>query len=158
MDVRHQALDARRAVRLSQQGKPDGLKSPAQTYIAGESYAGQYIPYIADAIEKTTLIPTRLRGLLIGNGWISPFEQYPAYLAYLEREKLVTKGSQGHQNVVAALKRCQKKLDEMDKKDNGRKGMVLVSECEAMLGVMTQATMKECVWCFSSSLRHPLMA
>ncbi|GJN91580.1 hypothetical protein Rhopal_004603-T1 [Rhodotorula paludigena] len=113
------------------------------TYIAGESYAGQYIPYIADAIEKTTLIPTRLRGLLIGNGWISPFEQYPAYLAYLEREKLVTKGSQGHQNVVAALKRCQKKLDEMDKKDNGRKGMVLVSECEAMLGVMTQATMKD---------------
>lgn len=50
------------------------------TYIAGESYAGQYIPYIADAISSSAWISTPLKGLVIGNGWISPKEQYPAYL------------------------------------------------------------------------------
>ncbi|GAA6047194.1 hypothetical protein JCM3770_006945 [Rhodotorula araucariae] len=112
------------------------------TYIAGESYAGQYIPYIADAIEKTTLVPTRLKGLLIGNGWISPREQYPAYLAYLEREGLVKKGSQAHKNLVAATERCNKTLEAMEARGEGGKGMVLVADCEAILGVMSAATMK----------------
>ncbi|BGP44767.1 Cell death protease [Rhodotorula kratochvilovae] len=113
------------------------------TYIAGESYAGQYIPYIADAIEKTTLIPTRLKGLLIGNGWISPREQYPAYLTYLEREGLVKKGSQAHKNVLAATEKCNKTLAAMEAKGEGGKGTVLVADCEAILGVMSAATMKD---------------
>lgn len=50
------------------------------TYIAGESYAGQYIPYIADAVMRSAWITTPLKGLIIGNGWISPREQYPAYM------------------------------------------------------------------------------
>jgi carboxypeptidase D len=33
-----------------------------QTYIAGESFAGQYIPYAADAILSTSEIETPLKG------------------------------------------------------------------------------------------------
>lgn len=51
-----------------------------QTYLAGESYAGQYIPYIAQAILDTTSISTPLKGILMGNAWINPEIQYPAYI------------------------------------------------------------------------------
>ncbi|GAA5850271.1 hypothetical protein JCM8547_001073 [Rhodosporidiobolus lusitaniae] len=112
------------------------------TYIAGESYAGQYIPYIADAILKTTSVSTNLKGLLIGNGWISPRHQYPAYLTYLVDKGFLRKGSQEYRNVAQTLEGCKKKLAEMDAKGLGSKGMVLVSECEAILGAMAAATMK----------------
>jgi hypothetical protein len=38
--------------------------------------------YIAQAILETTRLPTRLKGILIGNGWIDPWNQYPAYYEY----------------------------------------------------------------------------
>lgn len=91
------------------------------------------------------LLPTRLKGLLIGNGWISPREQYPAYLTYLEREGLLKKGTQAHRNVLAATQKCNATLAAMDAKNGaeGSKGMVLVPDCEAILGAMSAATMKD---------------
>ncbi|GAA5926332.1 hypothetical protein JCM3775_000987 [Rhodotorula graminis] len=117
--------------------------SNMDTFLAGESYAGQYIPYIADAIDKTMLLPTRLKGLLIGNGWISPREQYPAYLTYLERNGFLRKGTQAHRNVLAATEKCNATLAAMDARGAGGKGMVLVPDCEAILSVMSAATMKD---------------
>ncbi|GAA6032845.1 hypothetical protein JCM8097_000825 [Rhodosporidiobolus ruineniae] len=113
------------------------------TYIAGESYAGMYIPYIADAITKTTLISTPLKGLLIGNGWISPREQYPAYLTAIEAGGFVRKGSQEYRNVEAAVERCKAKIADMNSKMSNSKGLVLVGECEAILGALAGATMKD---------------
>ncbi|KAJ1959860.1 Cell death protease [Dipsacomyces acuminosporus] len=53
-----------------------------QLYISGESEAGTYLPYLADAILK---MPEgqrfNLSGVLIGNGWIDP---YPMYMSYVE--------------------------------------------------------------------------
>ncbi|BGO96609.1 Cell death protease [Rhodotorula toruloides] len=116
--------------------------SSMDTYIAGESYAGQYIPYIADAIEKTTIVNTPLKGLLIGNGWISPREQYPAYLDYLLDQRLVKENSQAHRNIRRVLDKCEEKLATIEK-DNGGKGMVLVGECEQILGAVGAATGKD---------------
>ena len=59
------------------------------TFVAiHKSFAGQHIPYLAQAILDHNASPTRkknwnLSGLLIGNGWISPLEQYNAYLDYV---------------------------------------------------------------------------
>ena len=83
-----------------------------QTYLAGESFAGQYIPYFgkcavaasvitskrdltsADALLKTPPSPKFvLSGLAIGNGWIDPKEQYPGYLDFAYEKKLLTKGT-----------------------------------------------------------------
>lgn len=113
------------------------------TYLAGESYAGQYIPYIASAIQRSTIISTPLKGLLIGNGWISPTEQYPAYLDYLVENQFLRKGSTGYRNVAKAVERCQKKLETLNKPGVAGKGTVLVNECEEILGVMSAATMKK---------------
>ncbi|KAI5477048.1 carboxypeptidase D [Pseudohyphozyma bogoriensis] len=113
------------------------------TYIAGESYAGQYIPYIADAILKTTLITPPLKGLLIGNGWISPKDQYPAYLEYLESRKLVAKGSEAHTQLVQKVDQCKAEMARMEKANPDGKGMVLIGKCEEILGVINSVTMKD---------------
>jgi carboxypeptidase D len=58
-------------------------------------------------------------------------------------KQLVRKGSIGYRNVLKAVEKCLKKLDDLDKGGNGGKGSVLVGECEEILGVMSAATMKE---------------
>ncbi|KAG9015864.1 Cell death protease [Tulasnella sp. JGI-2019a] len=82
------------------------------TYLAGESFAGQYIPYIADGILKTTQLPTPLKGLAIGNGWIDPRAQYPAYYDFAIESGLVTAGSQIDGKAKAALESCTKALNQ----------------------------------------------
>ncbi|CAG8808150.1 27057_t:CDS:2, partial [Dentiscutata erythropus] len=68
-------------------------------YIAGESYAGTYIPYIAKAIldrnNNTTdnKLKYNLRGVAIGNGWIDPIAQYNAYYTFSVKHNLLTGNS-----------------------------------------------------------------
>lgn len=46
-----------------------------------------------DAILSSNL-PTNLRGLAIGNGWIDALSQYPAYVEFGLREGLIKEGSE----------------------------------------------------------------
>lgn len=69
----------------------DGDKFPS-FHIAGESYAGRYIPLLANQIlednekiakhPEMNLEPLPLESVLIGNGITSPQHQYPAYVEY----------------------------------------------------------------------------
>ncbi|AEO63549.1 uncharacterized protein THITE_2108975 [Thermothielavioides terrestris NRRL 8126] len=100
-------------------------------YIAGESYAGQYIPYIAKHILDRNKLPTtkhkwNLMGLLIGNGWISPPEQYEAYLQYAFDRGLVQKGSDIGNKLEVQQRICQKQLAVS-------KGAVDSPDCEKIL-------------------------
>ncbi|XDG04418.1 hypothetical protein ABKA04_004033 [Annulohypoxylon sp. FPYF3050] len=84
-------------------------------YIAGESFAGQHIPYIAKAILERNKLPQtevawNLKGLLIGNGWISPPEQYEAYLAFAYEKGIVAKGSDASGKLEAQYRVCRKDL------------------------------------------------
>lgn len=59
-------------------------------YITGESYAGKYIPAMALHLYETTDI--KIAGLAIGNGWVDPFYQYPAYSHFAAANGLITEG------------------------------------------------------------------
>jgi cathepsin A (carboxypeptidase C) len=55
----------------------------APLYVAGESYAGQYVPiYGAAILNHNARVSARYRiplvSIIIGNGWVSPKEQFPA--------------------------------------------------------------------------------
>jgi carboxypeptidase D len=63
------------------------------TYLAGESYAGQYIPYFADALLNATSLGVPLRGAAIGNGWMDGRRQYPSFLEYALKHGLVKEGT-----------------------------------------------------------------
>lgn len=114
-----------------------------QTYIMGESYGGQYVPYVASALLKTHLVTPPLKGLLIGNGWVSPSDQYPAYLDYLLKRGLVGKNSREHKALSAAVRKCEVEIQRIEATESGRKGTVLVPVCEEILGVITESTKKE---------------
>ncbi|KAK7931633.1 pheromone processing carboxypeptidase kex1 [Apiospora marii] len=93
-------------------------------YIAGESFAGQHIPYIARAILKRNKNPQivgtpnshtdmhswNLKGILIGNGWVSPPEQYEAYLTYAYEKGLVKKGSDISQQLENSYRVCSREM------------------------------------------------
>ncbi|KAK4121362.1 alpha/beta-hydrolase [Parathielavia appendiculata] len=107
-------------------------------YIAGESYAGQHIPYIAKHILARNKKPEtqhkwNLAGLLIGNGWISPPEQYEAYLQFAYQKGLVQKGSDIANKLEVQHRICQKDLAVSESAiDN--------SACEKILQDLLQLT------------------
>jgi hypothetical protein len=120
------------------------LTSVSQTYLAGESYAGQYIPYIAHALLyppyplPSTLSSLALKGLLIGNGWISPLDQYPAYLDFALQSGIVKKGSETEKKVRKDVDDCVKQLLE-----GGRdKVKIHNGNCEGILSAITDSTVQ----------------
>ncbi|RDW61097.1 carboxypeptidase-2 [Coleophoma cylindrospora] len=101
-------------------------------YLAGESYAGQHIPYITKAIldrnKAGAAHPWQIKGMLIGNGWISPVDQYPAYLSFAYEKGLVKRGSKEAAQVESQQAICMKALNEQ-----GGKNHVDLGQCEAIL-------------------------
>ncbi|KAF9966212.1 Cell death protease [Mortierella alpina] len=67
-----------------------------ELYLAGESYAGTYIPYFARGVldhnEHVAAedIAYKLQGIVIGNGWIDPLHQYTSFIPYVEQHGLST--------------------------------------------------------------------
>lgn len=59
-------------------------------YITGESYAGHYIPAIASYIVNHPYEDLKLQGIAIGNGWVDPYHQYPAYANFAYENKLIS--------------------------------------------------------------------
>jgi len=58
-------------------------------FITGESYAGHYIPAIADFIVQNPDEDIKLSGVAIGNGWVAPYDQYPAYAEFSKENNLI---------------------------------------------------------------------
>ncbi|KAL9013123.1 MAG: hypothetical protein Q9173_002166 [Seirophora scorigena] len=112
-------------------------------YIAGESYAGQHIPYIAKAVldhnsRQKAGKRWNLSGLLIGNGWISPPEQYDAYLQYGYEAGMIQGGTDIAKKLEASYSVCVKTLNEprgADKVDQ--------PTCERILTDMLELTKKD---------------
>ncbi|ODN78321.1 pheromone-processing carboxypeptidase KEX1 [Cryptococcus amylolentus CBS 6039] len=87
--------------------------SGIDTYLAGESFAGQYIPFFADALLKTPLLPHfPLKGIAIGNGWIDPIEQYPGYADFAYEKGLIKEGSAEADALEAALAKCREEMEK----------------------------------------------
>ncbi|POR38632.1 Carboxypeptidase [Tolypocladium paradoxum] len=106
-------------------------------YIAGESYAGQHIPYIARKIlDRNEVKPGNkwsLKGLLIGNGWISPNDQYDAYLKFALQKGLVKKDSDDAKQLQDLVRVCNKMLST-------NPGHVDYRECEDILATLLKLT------------------
>ena len=83
----------------------------ADTYLGGESYAGQYIPYFADEIlNKGPDPPIQLKGVAIGNGWMDARSQYPAYLPYAVKQGLLVENTEPWKKAKKATEDCEKVL------------------------------------------------
>jgi carboxypeptidase D len=104
-----------------------------ELYIAGESFAGQYIPYISKAIldrnKELSLHDKQylnLQGLLIGNGWIDPVNQYLTYLQFSYSTGLIEQGSKAANVIEQMHNACADALSELANMT------VHVDKCEKM--------------------------
>ncbi|KXS20120.1 alpha/beta-hydrolase, partial [Gonapodya prolifera JEL478] len=63
----------------------------SEVYLAGESYAGVYIPYFARAmLDWGKVRRFHCKTTTIGNGWMDPIRQYDSYLDFALQNQLVS--------------------------------------------------------------------
>lgn len=48
-------------------------------HIAGESYAGRYVPVFAEAVNESPDVGKKVESIMIGNGLVNPVSEYDAY-------------------------------------------------------------------------------
>ncbi|KAH9471981.1 hypothetical protein Pst134EA_002609 [Puccinia striiformis f. sp. tritici] len=111
--------------------------SKIDTYLAGESFAGQYIPYFAQAILDTAALSTPLMGLIMGNPWLNPKIQYLSYLDFAYEKGLIVKGTSSAKEAEKAFEKCEKALRRTTESSR-----ILVSPCESGLQSILDAGAK----------------
>jgi len=84
-------------------------------YIAGESYAGKYIPQLATRIladnnAKHGIHGIRLKGILIGDGWVNPRLQQSTNADFAYAHGLID--SNTHKKVSALYRQCANEIDK----------------------------------------------
>ncbi|KAF5371322.1 hypothetical protein D9758_004167 [Tetrapyrgos nigripes] len=105
------------------------------TYLGGESFAGQYIPYFANAILNSDLkIP--LAGAAIGNGWIDARRQYPSYLDYAVKVGILEENSDPWKEAKKLTDGCTEKLKTVEGDP------IVVDGCEGLLLDVTKVREK----------------
>ncbi|KAK9450156.1 Alpha/Beta hydrolase protein [Limtongia smithiae] len=109
-------------------------------YIAGESYAGMYIPYIADAILARNANATTtgaaaypLKGIMLGNSWVDPVRQYLSYLPYAYSMNLLQGGTPAAARVEAQVTKCVNKIQEGGP-------VIEIETCEEVLDIILEVS------------------
>ncbi|KAI7872013.1 Alpha/Beta hydrolase protein [Spinellus fusiger] len=105
-------------------------------YLAGESYAGTYLPYIASHLLDVNRYHNkyyRLKGVAIGNGWISPIHQYNAIYDFSMQHNLLN----ANYKTLATkhLARCHTLLGKSDR--------ISIDTCEQVMGDVLDSSVHE---------------
>lgn len=106
------------------------------TYLGGESYAGQYIPYFANSMLEAGL-PRTLKGIAIGNGWIDARRQYPAYLEYGLKHGLVESGSDHYKRAKSETDACIERLGKITDREP-----IKETGCENLMTIVAESRNK----------------
>ncbi|SJX63706.1 related to KEX1 protein precursor [Sporisorium reilianum f. sp. reilianum] len=109
--------------------------SGVDVFLAGESFAGQYIPYTAKAIVKASKPPVSLKGIAIGNGFIDPKSQYGTELETMVQKNIWSTSSDEYKRVAQIVQDCHKDLDKGGHRKIGR--------CEEILQTIIASTVSK---------------
>ncbi|KAG0653874.1 Cell death protease [Maudiozyma exigua] len=113
--------------------------------LAGESYAGQYIPFIATTLLdyqnhpelKDNMPAFELTALLIGNGWIDPVTQSLAYLPFAIDNHLVSTDTPGFNDLLNIHESCQKKVNDINTQEDEQ---FSIQECDNIINKLLAIT------------------
>lgn len=81
-------------------------------FLTGESYAGHYIPVIASYMLNQSNNDIKIKGIAMGNGWVDPITQYPAYAKYAYNKSLIT--LETYQSLANQFDECVLDLSDDD--------------------------------------------
>lgn len=85
-------------------------------YFAGESYAGQYMPYFAKQILEYNRNSDRkynLQGLLIGNGYVSPSTTGLSFVEYALKTGMIVGNEPFMPGLLSAQENCQNHVNRL---------------------------------------------
>ncbi|AJR86845.1 Kex1p [Saccharomyces cerevisiae YJM689] len=111
--------------------------------LSGESYAGQYIPFFANAIlnhnkfSKIDGDTYDLKALLIGNGWIDPNTQSLSYLPFAMEKKLIDESNPNFKHLTNAHENCQNLINSASTDEAAH---FSYQECENILNLLLSYT------------------
>ncbi|KAF7352316.1 Carboxypeptidase [Mycena venus] len=106
------------------------------TYLGGESYAGQWIPYFADAILNSDIgIP--LRGAAIGNGWIDARRQYASYIDFAVKVGILEENSEDWKKAKRRTDECMADIAQITSPEP-----ITAPKCEGLLLDVTAVRQK----------------
>ncbi|TIB12642.1 hypothetical protein E3P89_00809 [Wallemia ichthyophaga] len=115
----------------------------SDTYISGESYAGQYIPYFAKKLIDTPNVPLELKGLIIGNGWIDPINQYPAYAEFAHNEGIIQPGTKADKQFMDVVEQCQNAIaGSLERESQTGVLPIYIPQCESVMDQITASHRK----------------
>lgn len=123
------------------QSFPDDLDK--DLILAGESYAGQFIPFFANAIIKhnaaldENYVKYNLKALLIGNGWLDPSTQSLSYLPFAVEKGLIDKENPNFSSLAKAHEECQNAINT---KVPGPEKEFAHPECDKLLPLLLKYT------------------
>lgn len=115
--------------------------------LAGESYAGQYIPNFGNALLKRNEriasgeeegLPLKLRGLMIGNGAISGDEQSLSFIPLISKYNLMEKSHPKWPELLKLHERCQNNINKAKAEGKILNGN---DDCESILTKFLQYTL-----------------
>lgn len=111
-----------------------------ELYIAGESYAGQYMPYFAKYIldhnkkyQKDQTKQYNLKGILIGNGWISPTYTGLSYLEFAMKNNIITGKEPYLRQVLSQQEKCQNMLHNLNSESSQESKNAVYKACDEIL-------------------------
>ncbi|CAN3371952.1 hypothetical protein DIURU_002536 [Diutina rugosa] len=136
-------------------------------YFGGESYAGQYIPFVLKAILDYNRDhpdqPFNVKGAAIGNGWFSPNEQSLWYIPFYRKAGLLDETNPHLAELLQQHQKCQKIVDDIDRKwDDPDVNPVETdsSICENILSLLNKYTLdtdaptnEQCINVYDYTLR-----
>ncbi|CCF57787.1 hypothetical protein KAFR_0D01410 [Kazachstania africana CBS 2517] len=130
--------------------------------IAGESYSGQFIPYIAKSILKRNQRKNgtyiNLVKLLIGNGWIDPQTQSLSFLPFAMENGIIDEHDSNFKPILKSHENCQNKINSID--DPSKDEQFEYPECDAIIHDILKITRdktvntdKQCINIYDYELR-----
>jgi len=104
-------------------------------FVFGESYAGHYVPWVANRVWSENNKHLPLKGAAIGNGLPNPHIQYSAYADFSLFNSLIDWNSYMH--MKAEFRHCEALMEVDSTQARGR------ADCDAMVGqILTGAAGK----------------
>ena len=91
---------------------------------------------VAQAILDTNIITSPLKGIIIGNGWIDPVNQYLAYADFAFKVGLVNPSSKAAELVRGEVKKCNEWIE------SNNTVPVYIQACEGILSAITDSTVQ----------------
>ncbi|KAG0688195.1 Cell death protease, partial [Pichia californica] len=101
--------------------------------IAGESYAGQYIPHLARLMKDSNRYSNKLSALLLGNAWLDPDLQSLSYIPFAIDSGIIDITDNSKERQITSLLETEQSCEKIRNNQIGKEPIFEIEECQSIL-------------------------